>query len=239
MVRERFPDDPDLSFKVVVVGDVANEAIIALCQRIGEHNNRPGPINLVNDDFIVIRKDVDGLQVRVFFWCLSNAFSAVARHAHRDGAGQQHTHTLCWVWGVFAHTGWLNDTRYRIYRGFYRRTSAVLLLFDTGSRESFLACRRHYSEAMRLTEDTLYVCCGLIGTGAGGDTARAGDGDAAGEGGRAVSQEEARQQSEAMEADYFEVDLGVDDGRVDTLLDALIQRMIERKGLPVYLNENL
>lgn len=142
------------------------------------------------------------------------------------------------------HAGRLNGPYRQVLHGFYRGAGAVLIVFDTNSRDSLLAVRQHYDDARRQVDNAVFACCGFVDSKADGDTDRAGDeareeeGETTRNAGREVSEEEARALCDEIGAEYFEVDLGVDDGRVDTLLDTLTRQMIDLKGLPETLNNN-
>lgn len=121
----------------------------------------------------------------------------------------------------------------------------MLLLFDTNSRTSFGASRQFYDESLRTVDNPAYACCGFVGSKRDGDADQAREEAADGEGEtttsdaeRAVSEEEARALCDEIGAEYFEVDLGVDDERVDTLFDTLIRRVVAQKSVSLRLNNN-
>lgn len=144
----------------------------------------------------------------------------------------------CWWVEMGVRAGVLADMRFR-YRvdALYRGAHAVLTVFDTNDGESFTSCKTVFHELYRFTIDPVCFCCGFVGSKTVGDTDRArgkaDDGETTRSAGRVVPEEAARDLCVQAQADYFEVDLGVDDGRVeamfDTLLETLIRKAIKQK----------
>lgn len=115
---------------------------------------------------------------------------------------------------------------YDMPRGFCPRAAAALLVFDVNYVPSFAACERLRDQVLHNTDAPVLACCGLCGSHEFGDT-------------RMVSEEEARMWCTGHGMEYFEVDLGVDDERVDTVFDTLIRGVLEKKGLLTKLNDNV
>lgn len=111
-------------------------------------------------------------------------------------------------------------------RGCCAGAAATLLVFDVNSVSSFAACEQLRDQALRGMDAPVLACCGLCGSHEFGDT-------------RVVSEEEARMWCTGHGMEYFEVDLGVDDERVDTVFDTLIRGVLEKKGLLTKLNDNV
>ena len=119
--------------------------------------------------------------------------------------------------------------RYRVDT-FYRGAHAVLAVFDTNDSKSFTSCDFVFHEVYRFLNHPVCFCCGLVNSKTVGDTEsardKAEDEDSTRSAGRVVPEEAARALCVRAQAEYFEVDLGVDDGRVNAMFDALLETLI-------------
>lgn len=121
-----------------------------------------------------------------------------------------------------------------------------MLVFSVHDRASFAACRAHCAEVREHVPDAVVVCCGVAGArvdrrhmAGAGATADDDDDDGDAEAPRVVAEAEGRALCEELGVEYFEVDVRVNDGRVDALFRGLARAVMDREGLAPEVNENV
>ena len=220
---EDFPEpEPDAEVKVLLVGDTPRLEKAALMECFVDcHFNRALGYQL--SDWAPTRHTIDDLDVEIVLWGLQPATHRHSRTLTTDACG------------TAARTE--AEFRRRV-RDFYTRAGGVVLVFSVHDRASFEACRAHCAEAREHAPDAVVVCCGVVGARVADDASEADAPDEADEAPRVVGEAEARALCGELEVEYFEVDVRVDDGRVDTLFVGLARAVVDRQGLEPEANDN-
>ena len=108
-----------------------------------------------------------------------------------------------------------------VQSSYFRGANGGLLVFNVGDRASFDACFVLAGQSQTMARDAVLMCCGVMGAGEDALTPRV------------VTEAEARARCRELGIEYFEADLGVQDGRVDAVFTALLRGMLQQRRAPV------